>query len=154
MKTYILSIVAAAIVCAVTRSLLNEKSAAGQIVRLLGGLLMTITVIAPLADITFEHITDYFDDLSIETDGYVESGETAAQESMKGIIKSQTEAYILDKANSMGLEIAVEVVLDDSNNSVPCGVKIIGALSPYAKEVMGTYMEDTLGIAKENQQWM
>ncbi len=154
MRSYIISVVSAAILCAVTRSLLNEKTAAGQIVKLLSGLLMTVTVISPLINVTFDNIADYFDGLSIEANTYVANGEAAAQNTIAGIIKSQTEAYILDKANRMGLEIAVEVELNEDDNSIPCGVRIAGALSPYAKEVMSEYMEDMLGIAKENQKWI
>lgn len=153
MKSYIISIVAAAIVCAVSRSLVNEKSAAGRIVRLLSGLLMTITVLTPLIDISFSNVADYFNGLSLEADRYVEDGKAIAQDEVAGIIKSQTEAYILDKAARMGLQIAVEVELDEGNNSIPCGAKVTGTLSPYAKEVMSEYMEDTLGIPKENQKW-
>ena len=54
----------------------------------------------------------------------------------------------------MGLQITVEVELDDSNSSVPSKVRIIGNISPYAKEVMGMYIEEKLGIAKEYQQWV
>ena len=59
----------------------------------------------------------------------------------------------MDKADRMGLEISLEVELDD-NNSVPSGACISGDLSPYAKKVLGEYIEDSLGIAKENQKWI
>ena len=153
LKDYILSIVAAAIVCAVTKSLLNQKTATGRIAGLLSGVLMAITIIAPLRDITFANITDYLDGLSYEADIYVKEGQAMAENHTADIIKAQTEAYILDKANSMGLEITVEVELDESNGSVPCGAAVKGILSPYAKEVLGAYMEDNLGISKEKQRW-
>ncbi len=152
-KGYILSIIAAAILCAVISGLVEQKTATGQLIRLLGGILMAITVIAPITSIRFTNITDYLNDLTVSANVYVEQGTVAAQESIGGIIKSQTQAYILDKANRMGLEIAVEVELDDSNDQSPSGVTITGALSPYAKEILSSYITDTLGIAKENQQW-
>lgn len=153
MKGYILSIVSAGMICASVRCLLPEKKATGQITRLLGGILMTVTIIAPLTNISFHRITDYFDDFSIAAARYTEDGESAAREQIAGIIKSKSEAYILDKADRMGLEIAVEVELDDRNDSIPSGVKITGTLSPYAKEVMSNYIETTLGIPKERQTW-
>ncbi len=154
MKDYILSIIAAAIVCGIVNSLLRDKSGSGQILRILTGVLMAITVLKPLASISFSHITDYLDDLSTTADAYVEEGKSAAQESIAAIIKSRSEAYILDKANQMGLDIAVEVELDAGNNSIPCGVTISGALSPYAKNVLTDYIINGLGIPKENLQWM
>jgi len=153
MKDYVLSIIVAGVVCAITQSLLNKRTAVGKILRILTGILMVITVISPIADIRFLNITDYIDGLSLEVDAYVADGKTMAQESIGGIIKSQVEAYILDKATNMNLELAVEVELDDSNNSVPCGVTINGDASPYAKQVLQTYIAETLGIAKEKQMW-
>jgi len=152
MQNYILSIVATAIFCAITRSLLDEKSTMGQIVRLLGGILLSVAIIAPIKNISFQDITVYFDDIALEADVYREQGSAFAKESSQSIIKAQTEAYILDKANQMGLDISVEVSLGE-DDMIPNGIAITGTVSPYAKEVMETFMEDTLGIAKENQQW-
>lgn len=154
MKGYILSVVAAAIVCAVVRALLTEQSATGKVVRLLSGVLMAVTVISPLAHISFDRVGDYFDSISYQSDTYVAEGEAAAQESLAGVIKDQTESYILDKATRMGLDISVEVELDASNHSVPSGAIITGEISPYARELMSGFIEDTLGIAKENQKWI
>lgn len=152
-KNYILRIVIAAIICGVVRSLMKEKTASGKMVNLLSGLLMAITIIAPLANISFQNITAFYTDISVDADRYVENGKNSAAQTAAGIIKTQVEAYILDKANNLGLQIAVEVELDDNNNSVPCGAVVTGAVSPYAKSVMGTYMEEQLGIPKENQKW-
>ena len=53
----------------------------------------------------------------------------------------------------MGLKIGVEVELDEAKYSVPSGVIFTGSVSPYAKEVLSTYVEDNLGIVRENQKW-
>ena len=114
---------------------------------------MAITILSPVVNISFSHITDYLNGLSAEGNFYSNSGKTLAEESMATIIKEQSEAYILDKANRMDLDIAVEVALDESNNSIPCAVTITGNISPYAKEVIGSYIEENLGISKEQQMW-
>ena len=153
-RSYILSIVAVAVICAIIKTLLTDKTTIGMIAKLLCGIFMTTTIIAPVTQIRFYSITDYFEDLSTASDIYVKAGKAAADDHVSGIIKSQVEAYILDKANHLGLNISLEVELDDSNYKVPCGVKIQGTVPPYAKEVMSAYMEDSLGIARENQLWM
>lgn len=154
MKDYILSIIAVAIVCGIVNGLLREMTGTGQIIKILAGVLMAITVIKPLTSISFSHIADYLDGLSVTADAFVVEGRSAAQESIVSIIKSRSEAYILDKANQMGLDIAVEVELDAGNNSIPCGVTISGALSPYAKNVLTDYITNDLGIPKENLKWI
>lgn len=154
MKSYVLSVVAAAIVCAMIQVLLGRKSAIGRIAQLLSGILMAITVIAPLGRISFQGISEYWDDVSLDAQGYVTDGTSMAENQMRDIIKSQCEAYILDKANRMGLQISVEVELDGSNGNIPCAVVVNGTVSPYARAQLGSYIEDTLGIAKENQKWI
>ena len=153
LKAYVLSVVAAAILCTIVQVLLGKKSAVGRIAHLLSGILMAITVIAPLGQITFQGISEYWDDLSYDAQKYVTDGTSVAENQMREIIKARTEAYILDKANRMGLQIAVEVELDGYNGNIPCAVVIDGTASPYAKEQLSSYIEEALGIAKENQKW-
>lgn len=153
MKEYIFGIMVAGIICSIAGSLVSNKTATGKILRLLAGTLMVVTILSPVANITFGSISDYLDGLASQGDYYASNGKTMAEESMSAIIKQQVEAYILDKADRMDLDIAVEVALDDRNNSVPCGVTITGDISPYAKKIMGSYIEENLGIAKELQRW-
>lgn len=153
MKEYVLRIVTSAIVCAVARGFLGKNTAIGRVATLVSGILMAITVLAPLGTITFSGVSDFWDNLSIDADRYVQEGISLAEKQEADIIKSQSEAYILDKANRMGLQIAVEVELDDQNGNIPYGVVITGNISPYGQTQLGSYIEDTLGITKENQKW-
>ena len=153
MKEYVLGIVAAAIVSAIAKGFLSNKTATGRIAGLLSGILLAVTVIAPLGNISFKGVSDFWEGLSSDASKYVREGISAAEKQEADIIKSQCEAYILDKANRMGLQIAVEVELDDQNGNIPCGVVINGNVSPYGQVQLGSYIEDTLGIAKENQKW-
>ena len=154
MREYILRVVAAAMICAVAGVLLPPKNAAGQIVKLLCGVLLTVTIISPLTKVSFRNITHYFDALSVDADAYVENGSKLKQEKLAAIIKERTESYILDKAGQMGLQISVEVALDEDNNSIPCGITVIGQVSAYSKKILSGYINDTLGIAKEKQVWI
>jgi len=153
MKAYIISIVSAALICSIVKVLLPDKSAIGKIVGLLAGVLMTVTIISPLVKISFDRVENYFSSITMESQDYIADGELAAKENLRSVIKDRTEAYILDKATRLGLTVSVEVELDDSNHSIPCGATIQGSVSPYAREMMCKFMEDTLGIPKENQKW-
>ena len=154
MKAYILGVIAAGIVTAVVGCLVNGKTSTGKIIRLLCGVLMTITVVAPLGQISFQNVTDFWNCASVDANDYVALGELAAKQEYDAIIKETSEAYILDKAARMGLDIAVEVELDDSKDSIPCKITVSGDLSPYAKGVLSEYITDQLGIPKESQQWI
>ena len=153
MKNYIFSIITAAIVCGIVKIFLNDKTAVGRIGGMVCGIYMVVTLIAPIKDISFSGIGSYLNGLSLDAGAYAHEGTIAAEIQLVDIIKTQTEAYILDKANRMGLGISVEVELDVNNSNVPCGTIVNGAISPYAKEVLSNFIEDNLGISKEKQRW-
>ena len=152
MKSYILSIVIAAIICSISTSLLDGQKSAGKIARILSGVLMTVVLLTPLKRFSFELIPSYLDDITADAQAYVDEGKLSAQQDTAALIKEHTEAYILDKAKTMCLDISVEVHLDDYN-SIPCGVTLSGKLAPYEKSVLCNYIEQTLGITEEYQQW-
>ena len=152
MREYILKIIIASIVAGILCSLFDPKSSHGKIVKILTGILLTVTVLSPLKNISFRGLSDYIDEISSDAKVYVEEGLRDTETETAAIIKQQTETYILDKAKTMGLVVAVEVVLDE-NNSVPCGVVISGEAAPYEKSVLSDHIEDTLGISREYQQW-
>ena len=154
MKEYIISIIATAIICSIVMEISGDKTAVGKTVKLICGIIMTVAVIAPITRITFRGVDRYLDGLSLDAERYVADGESIAKENISAIIKGRVESYILEKAHQMDLDITVEVVLDDVNNQIPGTVAIIGNVSPYAKETLSSYIENTLGIRRENQKWM
>ena len=154
MREYILRLVVASMICTAVGLLLPPKNAVGQVVKLLCGILLVVTVISPLTEISFRNISEYFNNLSIDADDYVEQGSDAMRKQLASIIKEKSETYILDKAGQIGLQIGVEVALDENNNSIPCGVVVTGQVSAYSKKILSDYITDTLGIAKEKQVWI
>ena len=154
MKSYITSIVIASVFCTAMCVLLPVRTANGKITRLLCGIFLTITVVTPLTKLSFSGVNDYISSLSESADSFIADGSAAAHVEIQSIIKRESQAYILDKASQLGLQIAVEVDLDENNHSIPSGVTITGSFSPYAKEILSTYIANTLGIAREKQVWI
>ena len=152
MKNYVISILACAIICSIACSVFDNKSSTGRIIKILTGILMTATILIPLKNFDSYNISGFFNSASMEANEYVEEGKKDFRNNVTDIIKSRTEAYILDKAKSMELDISVEVELSDEN-SVPCGIKVTGSVAPYEKNILSDYIEETLGIPKENQKW-
>jgi len=153
LKAYLFSVVAAAIVCALLKALIPGKSSHAEIIKLLSGLFLAITVIAPLAKLEFGGITDYMDDLTAEGQSLAQAGESMAREEAGLQIKNRIEAYILDKANSLKLDMTVEVVLNEQGDLRPKQVLLKGAASPYKKQILSRYIANELGIPEEQQKW-
>lgn len=153
-RQYIISITVAAIICAIISGLIGKKGTQGSIIKLLCGLFLSITIISPWLHLDVNYIADYFNEIKIDAGDSVDHGQTLANMSREAIIKAQTEAYILDKASSMQLDITVEVTLSDTDLPVPYSVVLRGSASPYAKQNLQRIITSDLGIPEENQEWI
>lgn len=150
-RQYILSVIAAAVLCGILYNLCIGKTTA-SVMKLICGIFLSLVVMSPLRTIDLT-------DLPAISLGFLEEGrqvtaegEKMAMDSYSTIIKERTEAYILDKAEALDAGIAVEVFLD--GDAIPVGVRISGNVSPFAQSALTACLEEDLGIAKEAQEWI
>lgn len=153
LKQYLLAVTAAAILCAIVNGLMGEKGTLGAAVRLLTGIFMILTLASPLVRLRLDGLEEITSDISGCADAITASGENSAREAMAEIIKSRTEAYILDKAESLDVRLSVQVELDEGSPPAPKAVRLNGNVSPYAKGVLSDMITRDLGIAPEDQIW-
>lgn len=154
LRSYILSVTAAALIFGIVSSFVDPKSSAGGLVKLIGGLYLTFVAIQPLANFDFDALEDFWQIISVDGRAVSTAGENLAKDAMADIIKDRTEAYILDKAGLYRAEISAEVTLSDDEIPVPVSVTIRGNISPYAKARLESTIETELDIPKENQVWI
>ncbi|MBQ8359115.1 MAG: hypothetical protein IJX37_04265 [Oscillospiraceae bacterium] len=152
-RHYLLRLISAALLCGIVNGLLGKKGALGAAVKLMTGIFMVFTLVSPWVKLQIGDLSGLIGDISASADIAVESGQTDARAALETIIKSKTEAYILDKAKSFGAELTVEVRVDGSELPVPCAVRVSGSISPYGKKQLGSIIADELGIALEDQTW-
>lgn len=150
LRQYVLSVVTAAMVCGIITGLFHSGGGK-QVVKLICGLFLAYTVLAPIARGNFSELSVFSLGFGDEAAEAAAMGENLARDSMAEIIKSKTVAYILDKAADLQAEVTVEVSVNEEN--VPNSVTVSGAVSPYARRQLQTIIESDLGIAKENQKW-
>ena len=151
---YLFSITVAAILCALLKDLVNSQKGSGKIIKLLAGIVLTITVVAPWTKISFSDIGEYIHDFTNDAEAAADTGAQYRQDELQRIIKEQTEAYILDKAAALGAEVQVDVRVSDDNPPIPYTVILVAkALSPYARESLKMCIVNDLGIPEEQQIW-
>ncbi len=150
---YILSVVAAATLCSCISLLPGKGWGSGKMITAICGVYMVFVMISPLKSFDFSVYSDYFSNLNALVQDAVSDGKNSAMDSLSEIIISETEAYILDKAASMGADISVEVTLDTGSPPVPSRITIKGAVSPYVKRMLTQYITQQLGIPEEAQSW-
>ena len=153
MGKYLISIITAAQICGTATSVLGSKGSLGAAVKFLAGSSMTLSIIAPWGQLRLGELSDLKDKLTSDAERVTLSGQNTAREAMAESIINSTRTYILDKAESLGAELTVEVMLDDSQIPIPNKVRIRGNISPYNREKLSSIIERDLGIPTEAQIW-
>lgn len=151
---YIVSVACAAVLCGILTAILPEKGASASLLRLIIGVFLAFVAIRPLTRVELSDLPAISDGYLKEAEAVSAEGGDLASEAMAAIIKAETEAYILDKAKALDTEIAVEVTLSTDAVPSPVAVRVSGAVSPYAKTQLQELLENDLGIAKEDQEWI
>ena len=153
LREYVLGIVTAALICGILSGLVHEGAAAG-LMKFLCGMFLTVAVLSPAAELDMDVLfiqSLYDNDLLLES---VAAGEEMARQARSEIIKQQTQAYILDKAEALGAQITAEVQLSEDGQAVPVGVILTGDVSPWIRSRLEELLSSDLGIQKEDQQWI
>jgi len=153
LKAYFVSIVTVSLICSVVQSF-PLKDAAKDLTKLICGLLMAITVIAPVRNLDFSSISIPAIVLSDDAQSTAAAGEQLARNTLAEIIKTETEAYIQTKAAEMGADVFVTVSVSNDDLPVPTAAVISGSLTAYERNLLQNILNSQLGIAKENLQWI
>ena len=150
MKSYLISVCIAAVICSIFCNVIPGKGSNGVLLKLLSGLFMLYTLLSPLVTLRLQAFTEYWEALSLDAESAVNAGTISAETEKEMIIMQKTQAYILEKAKSLGAQLSVEVLLSDG---IPNEVHIGGAVSPYVKSQITALITNDLGIGAEAQHW-
>jgi len=150
---YICSISGVSLLCGIVCGLL-KGSAVHSTAKLVCGILLTISVLYPIPRIFDWNISEIKIPQIYDGDLFAAEGEENSKNAMAKIISDKTRAYILDMAESMDMEIEVEIVLGDDVPPLPEFVQITGEITPYQKLHLEEIIQEDLNIPKENQIWI
>lgn len=154
MREWLLGIVLTAFAGGLARQL-APRGREQAMVRLVSGLLLALALLAPLAELTGAA----WEGEALEAAAFRQrTREQEAlyrknqQEVLAAIIAEKTEAYILDKANQLGLACTVRVTVAAGESGIPLPVSaaVRGAYSPALAECM----EEEVGIPAQKQIWL
>ena len=149
----VISVTAAAMICAVVMSFLRDGQA-GQLLKLICAVVLTMAVLRPLARVDVGNFE--MPDLPDGGSGReaARSGEEMARQTRARLIKEQTEAYILEKADDLGMTLQVEVEMGQWEPPVPIAVRLTGEAPDYLRRLLSQIIRQELGIEKEDQEWI
>lgn len=152
-KAYILSVVAVSLLCCISKKIYPSNGASKQLITIICGMLMLITIAKPLFNLSFSDPTYWIDWVSTDASKAVGEGEQQMILALKEGIKQRAETYILDKAAAYGAQIDVQIRLSNDDLPVPVGSVIVGDVSPYVKTQLQYILQKEFGIAAKEQIW-
>lgn len=152
-REYLLSMITASIICVIVRALTEKKGVSSTIIQFVSAIFLVITILSPwkqgsMIDFS-KNIEKYSDDVQL----IVNEGVSAAQTETAAIIKREMEAYIVDKAKSLGVILEAEVTLCEDTSERAESVIITTNTSPYLKQRISQYISEDLGIPEDCQLW-
>lgn len=150
LKQYIFSVVLTALVCGILSSIIPGSK---SWMKLLCGLVMTLTLVKPFSQIQDIDFDIFGDGLHQDGTYWSAQGEKITQNAMSDIITNNTEAYIMDKAKELGAHVEVEVSLNHDTIPVPISALLSGDAAPYVRLQIESCIIEDLGIPKENIRW-
>ena len=147
-RQWLSSIVVVSLLLSVVQSLV-PKGSLRRVASFLSGLVLLAVLLEPLPKLDLEGLE--LRGLQEETEKVRRQLEAEQETALKAGIAEQTEAYISDKAASLGLtaEVRVETVAGADGVPVPWRVEVEGG---YTEE-LAQWMETELGIPRERQDW-
>lgn len=152
-RSYMLSVICAALVCAILTDL-SAKSSFSKLIRLSCSIFLAVTLISPLFRLRFPEWEAMQEQFQTEGEVAAARGENILSGSIASIIRQETEAYILKEAKSIGATLSAAVELDAGNPPAPVAVTIRGDFDASVELLLARLIADELGIPKEHQTWI
>lgn len=150
LRSWISSIAAITMLLTVAQFLTPEGTLR-KISGFIGGLLLLAALLQPLRRADLDWLTMDLSDYGAAIGDRAEELSAAEKEAMSVIIAERTVAYISDKADALGIQVAVRVETEPGEDGVPlpASVELEG---PWSAE-LSAWMEQELGIPAERQVW-
>ena len=147
-RGYLLRLTAGAFLSAGLLALI-PKGTSKKAAAVLCGLVMLL-----LAQLDYDALSEAISRLELEKEEARTGIEIRNQELVARIISGRVQAYILDKAASLGLTVTVELEMETrAATPYPKAVTIHGEATPAQKQQLQQYLEQTFAIPVQRQVW-
>ncbi|MEG0777491.1 MAG: stage III sporulation protein AF [Oscillospiraceae bacterium] len=152
---WIRAIAGAALIASVAISL-TPSGKTKNVLRLICGVVLIIAMISPVIKPNMPAISMDMAKYRQNADELLKKAEESTNNLSRSIIEQESEAYILDKAQSMGIAInsvCVTAKWGDEGYWYPNEIEIVSNISPGEKNRLSNSIEAELGVSKDRQYW-
>lgn len=150
---YLLNVVGACMIAAVARRILAGSKQFSGLGNVIIGIFLIFSILSPVKNIDWNmetwlplaQVTD-FSHVAAQADDYREAA-------IRSRIKQQSEAYVWNKAQSLSMDVQIEITLAGEAPYAPVAITLTGPASPYARGQLTRFLANEMGIPKEAQTW-
>lgn len=149
-RGWLTSITAVTLLLSVAETLAPEGTMR-KITRFTGGLLLLAALLQPVLRMEQLELRLDFSAYRAAIEERTAELDAGGKEALAGIIEEKTAAYILDKADALGLALSVQVDTEPGEDGTPApvSVELEGPKSPE----LAAWITQELGIPAERQVW-
>ena len=153
-RQWLLGVVCTALVLAAADSLALEGSVK-RVCRLAGGLALLLAAVSPVIRLDSGMLADALEGYRAQVQRYEETMEEQNNLFYQTIIEESTAAYIVDKAEEMGIFCQAEVTFSYDEDGVPCPWEVTarGDWTDETREALERLLEDDLGVPPQRQHY-
>lgn len=151
MEQWLLGVACASFLLVVSGALV-QGSSGKRVCKLAGSLLLLLVTMGPILRLDQQ---DWEELLQLDTQVMEEAEQALSEQNnlmYESIIEEETEAYILDKAEALGVQCQVEVVVQwEDEIPQPWSVRVKGTWTQAQRDRLSNMLVEELGIPQERQ---
>ena len=153
-RQWLLGVACTALILAVADSLAPDGSVK-KVCRMAGGLALLLAAVSPLLRLDVGALSDALEKYQTAVRSYKETLEEQNNLFYQTIIEESAAAYIVDKAEEMGISCQAEVTFSYDEDGVPCPWEVTarGDWTDGARAALARLLEDDLGVPPQRQHY-
>ena len=132
---------------------LLKNSRIQKITRFIAGILILLTVSAPLLRLDLTGLADRIAELGDRSGFSTQQVSKDYQTMLRALVQANMEKYIEAKAAALGGIIQAEVTVGSGETPMPESVILTGSMTPAQAQALEDYIRDSLGIPSDRQEW-
>ena len=116
-----------------------------------GGLVLMVALLQPILELKPGEVELRIERYENEIWERQEELEQVVGAEWEMLIEQEIAAYILDKADALGVDVSVQVQAETGTGEIPV---LLAELTGQPSETLTEYLEEELGIPRERQVWI
>ena len=154
LRQWLLGVACTALVLSIADSLAPDGSVK-KICRLAGGLALLLAAVGPVLRLDSGMLAQTLEEYQAMVQSYEETLKEQNNLFYQTIIEESTAAYIVDKAEEMGIFCQAEVTFSYDEDGVPCPWEVTarGDWTDESREALERLLEDDLGVPPQRQHY-